>query len=348
MKPGSIPLLIGAALCIVGFAGYHWMTTPLIPYGDPGPSRIVDIPEGSTFRQVAILLEKEGMIASQWAFLLLGKLTRADRRILAGEYALHPGMRPTDILTDLQSGRMVLHSVTIPEGYTADQIADLLEQRGLAQKDEFVRLVHDRTFIQSLNLETASLEGYLFPNTYRFPRHKQARDLISIMVAGLWQAFTPEFHARARDVNMTPHQVLTLASLIEKETSVGDERPLISAVFHNRLKRYIPLQSDPTVIYGLSAFNGNLTKRDLAVASPYNTYRVAGLPPGPIANPGADSIRAALYPAATTYLYFVSRNDGTHKFSSTLVEHNRAVEKYQPVGRRDRHRPAPRSIQAPS
>lgn len=347
MKRGLTPVLVGTALCLAGFAGYHWMTKPLVPQESSGPARIVDIPEGTAFRQVAALLEKEGIIASQWAFLLLGKLTMSDRKILAGEYALHPAMRPPDILAHLQSGRVVLHAVTIPEGYTADQIAALLEQKGLAEKGEFIRLVHDRAFIRSLSLEAASLEGYLFPDTYRFPRHKQARDLITIMVAGLWQAFTPEFLARARNVNMTPHEVLTLASLIEKETSVGDERPLISAVFHNRLKRRIPLQSDPTVIYGLPAFNGNLTKRDLAVASPYNTYRVAGLPPGPIASPGADSIRAALYPAATNYLYFVSRNDGTHKFSSTLVEHNRAVEKYQPVGKHYR-RPAPRSARLPS
>jgi UPF0755 protein len=347
MKRRLTPVLIGVALCAAGFAGYQWMTQPLASQGDPGPVRIVDIPEGATFRQVATLLEQEGIIGSRWAFLLLGKLAFADRRILAGEYALHPAMRPRDILTDLQNGRMVLHSVTIPEGYTADQIAELLEQRGLANKDEFIRLVHDRNFIQSLHLQTTSLEGYLFPNTYRFSRHKQARDLITMMVVELWQAFPPDLQARATDVRMTTHQVLTLASLIEKETSVGDERPLISAVFHNRLKRHIPLQSDPTVIYGLSSFNGNLTKRDLAVASPYNTYRVAGLPPGPIANPGADSIRAALYPAATTYLYFVSRNDGTHKFSSTLVEHNRAVEKYQPVGKYQR-RPVQRAVRLPS
>ena len=330
MKRVLAPVLVVAALCAAGIAGFQWMTEPLSPPGAPGPVKIIDIPDGASFRQVAALLKREGVIASQWAFLLLGKLTAADRKILAGEYALHSGMRPPDILADMQNGRVVLHSVTIPEGLTAVQIADLLEQKGLAEKGEFIGLVHDRNFIRSLSLETASLEGYLFPDTYRFPRGEKVRDVIQTMVAGLWRVFTPELQTRAREVNMTPHQVLTLASLIEKETSVGEERALVSSVFHNRLKRRIPLQSDPTVIYGLAAFNGNLTKRDLAVASPYNTYRVAGLPPGPIAGPGADSIRAALYPASTNYLYFVARNDGTHKFSSTLIEHNRAVDKYQP------------------
>lgn len=330
MKRTLAPVLAAAILCAGGIAAYQWMTEPLAPPGSTGPVKIIDIPDGASFRQVAALLKKEGVIASQWAFLLLGKLTLADRRILAGEYAVHPGMRPMDILADMQNGRVILHSITIPEGFTAVQIADLLEQRGLAERGEFIRLVHDRAFIRSLDLDAASLEGYLFPNTYRFPRREKVGDMIQTMVAGLWRTFTPELRARAREVNMTPHQVLTLASLIEKETSVGDERPLISAVFHNRLKRSIPLQSDPTVIYGLTSFNGNLTRRDLAAPSPYNTYRITGLPPGPIASPGADSIRAALYPAPTSYLYFVARNDGTHKFSSSLTEHNRAVDKYQP------------------
>jgi UPF0755 protein len=149
------------------------------------------------------------------------------------------------------------------------------------------------------------------------------------LVAGLRQALTPDLYQRAKDVNLSLHQVLTLASVIEKETGVREERELVSAVFHNRLRRNLPLQSDPTIIYALDGFDGNLRVRDLALDSPYNTYRVVGLPPGPIANPGLQSIRAALYPAQTNYLYFVSRNDGSHYFSSTLEEHNRAVDKYQ-------------------
>ncbi|MGH7209627.1 MAG: endolytic transglycosylase MltG [Nitrospiraceae bacterium] len=327
--------LVACILCAAGIVGYQaarWTILPLVdPSSSPEPPavRIIEVSEGTTFRQLSALLENERLIASQWGFEILGRLTWADRRIPAGEYALHAGMRPTEILRQLRNGQVVQYPVTIPEGYTVAQIANLLEQKGLADKAEFLGLARDSNFIRTLGLDLSSLEGYLFPNTYHVPRRATSKDIISAMVTDLWQAFTPAFRARARDVNMSIHQVLTLASVIERETSVDGERELISAVFHNRLRRKIPLQSDPTVIYGLKHYDGNLRKRDLAVASPYNTYRVRGLPPGPIANPGARSIRAALFPAPTTFLYFVSRNDGTHVFSSTLDEHNRAVNKYQ-------------------
>jgi UPF0755 protein len=239
-------------------------------------------------------------------------------------------MRPRDILSKLRTGQVVLHPVTIPEGFTIAQIAEVLDLKGVTDIKEFVRLAHDPDFIlTALKLELPSLEGYLFPNTYHIARHTTAKDVITVLVENMWRIFTPEFRARAQDIHMTVHEVLTLASVIEKETGVDEERELVSSVFHNRLKRGIPLQSDPTVIYGMSLFDGNLKKRDLDKVGPYNTYRVAGLPPGPIANPGEHSIRAALYPAPTPYLYFVSRNNGTHEFSATLAEHNRAVEKYQ-------------------
>jgi len=335
MKRERASWLIVSVLCAAGVAGYlsvQWVLAPLVSQSGsstPPTVRTIDIPEGTTFRQLAALLEREHLIASQWGFLLLGRLTWMDRRILAGEYALHAGMRPTEILRELRNGHVVLYPVTIPEGYTVAQIAGLLEQKGLADKAEFLWLAHDWDFIRTLEIDVAGLEGYLFPNTYRIARHTKTKEIISTMVADFRQAFTPELRARAREINMSMHQVLTLASVIEKETSVDGERELISAVFHNRLQRKIPLQSDPTVIYGLGTYDGNLRKRDLSVASPYNTYRVRGLPPGPIASPGAQSIRAALFPAQTTFLYFVSRNDGTHVFSSTLAEHNRAVNKYQ-------------------
>jgi len=345
MTRALAPWLLTATVCAVGIGGYQgyrtvqWMLAPLAQAaGTPASDtlHIITIPEGATLKQVASLLERERLIPSRWGFLLLGKMKSADRRLLAGEYALHPGMRPAEILADILSGRVVLHSVTIPEGYTATQIADLLQQKGLTDGAEFARLTRDREFIRSLDLNEAGLEGYLFPETYRFPRSAKAGEVVRAMVNNLSQAFTTELRARAKDLDMTVHDVLTLASLIEKETGVDGERELISAVFHNRLRLRIPLQSDPTVIYGLDHFDGNLRKEDLTSTSPYNTYRVAGLPPGPIANPGAKSIRAALYPATAKYLYFVSRNDGTHVFSSSLEQHNQAVERYQkrPANRR--------------
>ncbi len=330
----NLRIVLGLAVFFVlaGGGWLFWVTEQPADRTGNRQVKVVEIPEGASFRQVAALLEKEQLLASQWGFLLLGKLSAVDRRVPAGEYALHAGMKPKEILSEILSGHVVLHTVTIPEGYTAAQIAELLGQKGLADPAEFLRLSHDREFIRTLDLDEAaltSLEGYLFPNTYRFAKHTKATEIIGTLVQGLEQALTPELRVRAKDVGMTVHQVLTLASVIEKETGAEEEQTLISAVFHNRLKRRIPLQSDPTVIYALESFDGNLKKRDLAVASPYNTYRVTGLPPGPIANPGAGAIMAALYPVPSSYLYFVSRNDGTHTFSSTLAEHNRAVEKYQ-------------------
>lgn len=329
MKRGLALLLGLAVLCAAGGGLWQWATTSSVDPPGLGVVRTLDIPEGATFRQVAELLQGARLLTHQWGFLLLGKLTASDRRIVAGEYALRSDMSPKELLAELRSGHVVLHPVTIPEGYTAAQIAELLDHKGILDGNEFLRLVHDRAFIRTLRLETDSLEGYLFPNTYRLAKRANSQEVIEAMVGGLRQVFTPEWQARAKDVNMSVHDVLTLASVIEKESGVEAERELVSAVFHNRLRRRIPLQSDPTVIYGIPNFNGNLTKKDLADANPYNTYRITGLPPGPIANPGAEAIRAALYPVPTSYLYFVSRNDGTHQFSSTLAEHNRAVEQYQ-------------------
>ncbi len=307
----------------------RWAQSPVASGPPKPPSHIVFIPEGSTFQQVATLLKNERLIRSRSAFLLLGKTRDNDRRVRPGEYELDAGMSSQDILAKLLAGRVVLHPVTIPEGYSLTQIAEVLAAQQVTDMNEFTRLARDRAFISTLGIEADSLEGYLFPETYSFAKGTKAREVIKTMVDGLHRVWDAELQEQAARMKMTLHQVLTLASVIEKETGTKDERELIAAVFHNRLRKKIPLQSDPTVIYGLPAFDGNIHKRDLSVVSPYNTYRVQGLPPGPIASPGAHSLRAALFPAQATYLYFVSRNDGTHQFSSTLAEHNQAVEKYQ-------------------
>jgi len=315
-----------------GLAWYQtirWAEAPLSTEAEQPPSKIVVIPEGAAFQRVAALLEEEQVIKSRSAFLWLGKSQDAERKIHPGEYELHAAMAPADILSKLVAGRVVLHDVTIPEGYTIGQIADAFADQRITDKVEFARLARDKSFMKTLGVSAESLEGYLYPDTYRFPRPTAAKAVLKAMVDQLSHVVTAEWQARAKELNLTMHQVLTLASVIEKETGSGEERPHIASVFHNRLKKKIPLQSDPTVIYGLPNFDGNLHKKDLSHASPYNTYRWAGLPPGPIASPGAQSIRAALYPTATQDLYFVSKNDGTHQFSATLVEHNKAVEKYQ-------------------
>ena len=322
-------LVVMVALGVAAYQTIRWAEGPVIPPEAHPPSKVVVIPDGSTFQYVATLLERERLIKSSSLFVLFGKSQSADRKVHAGEYELNPGMTPAEILAKLLNGQVVLHSLTIPEGLTIIQIADLASQQGLTDRAEFLRLAKDRAFIASLGIKAETLEGYLYPNTYKFPRAVKAREVLVAMVEQLKQVVGPDLLARMQELKMTMHEVLTLASVIEKETGSGGERPEISAVFHNRLKKHIPLQSDPTVIYGLPAFDGNLHKKDLSSPSPYNTYRVQGLPPGPIANPGIQAIRATLYPSDSRFLYFVSRNDGTHQFSATLIEHNKAVEKYQ-------------------
>ena len=331
----KLRLIVIVAITIVALAGaaayqmIRWAEAPVLSESDHPQEKLVVIAEGTPFNQVATLLERERLIRSRLAFLLLGKIQEADRKIHPGEYELNAAMRPAEILSKFLAGRVVLHAVTIPEGHTITQIADVLDEQRITNKAEFVKLASDKSFIETLGISADTVEGYLYPDTYRFARSTAAKDVIRAMMDQLGRVMTQEWQARAKDINMTLHEVLTLASVIEKETGFGDERFQISSVFHNRLKKRIPLQSDPTVIYGLENFDGNLHKRDLSHPSPYNTYRWTGLPPGPIASPGAQSIRAALYPTPSAYLYFVSKNDGTHQFSATLVEHNKAVERYQ-------------------
>jgi UPF0755 protein len=332
MKWRLILIVVLAVVVLAGLVGYQmiqWAKAPVLSATDHPPQKIVVIPEGASFHQAATLLEREQLIKSRSAFVLLAKAQEAERKIHPGEYELHAAMPPEEILAKLLAGRVMLHPVTIPEGYTINQIADVLADLRITDRAEFMRFASDKAYLKTLGMSANTAEGYLYPDTYRLTRPTSGKEIIKVMVGQFGQVMTQEWQARAKDIHLTVHEVVTLASVIEKETGSGDERPRISSVFHNRLKKRIPLQSDPTVIYGLPTFDGNLHKKDLSNPSPYNTYRWAGLPPGPIASPGADSIRAALYPAASTYLYFVSKNDGTHQFSATLVEHNKAVEKYQ-------------------
>jgi UPF0755 protein len=257
----------------------------------------------------------------------------ADRSVKSGEYALDPGMRPAEILAKLVAGEVMTHAVVLPEGLRADEVAARLEEAGILSAAEFVRAVHDPERARALGVEAAGLEGYLYPETYRFRRGASAPEVAATMLEEFRARLTPEDHAAIARSGFSLHQVVTLASIVEKETSVGAERPLVAAVFRNRLARGMRLQSDPTVIYGLvranGGFDGNLRKRDLGADTPWNTYTRGGLPPGPIASTTIDSIRAVLAPADVRYLYFVARRDGTHVFSNTLAEHTRAVNLHQ-------------------
>ncbi len=328
LSPLLILTLVAGSLAF--FVGVHFLTFLYIPLSKEEVNKVIEVPTGATLRDVAMILSKENLISQVPYFILLGKLSVTERKIKPGEYAFTTRMPPLEIMDALRKGRILTYELVVPEGYTADQIAHLVEDQKMADYDTFMALVHDPEFIRSMGLRADSLEGYLFPDTYYFPKKIGAEEVIKTMVAKFQNTFESQLEERAEELNMTKNEVITLASIIEKETAVESERPLVSAVFHNRLKRKIPLQSDPTVIYALLPdFHGTLHKRHLKVNSPYNTYRNKGLPPGPIANPGRESLYAALYPDSVDYLYFVSKNDGTHYFSSSLQEHNRAVNKYQ-------------------
>jgi UPF0755 protein len=246
---------------------------------------------------------------------------------------LSAAMPPRQILAIMVKGEVKLHKLTIPEGYNAYQIAELVSQAGYGAQDEFDKIVSDAALVRKLGLEAETLEGYLFPDTYFFPKDVTMEKIISTMVQRFWSIFKPEWQDRTKSLGFSVHQVVTLASIIEKETGAAFERPRISSVFHNRLRKKMRLESDPTVIYGIIDFDGNLTRKHLKTRTPYNTYKIRGLPVGPIANPGRASLEAALFPEKTAYIYFVSKKDTTHYFSTNLKEHNRAVRKYQ-LGRK--------------
>jgi UPF0755 protein len=321
-----VGLVFGVFICLLTIGGFLWMNQP---NGGPGQPQLVEIPPGTPFTQVSHILHRHHLIGSEWFFTVLGRVQRVDRNIMPGEYELHAGMRPTELLEKLVKGEVYHYTLTIPEGFNVVQIADILEQKHLALKQDILRLIRDPTFIQSLNIQAATLEGYLFPDTYQLSRYTPPESIIRTFVNRFHDVVTPDLQDRATSMGMTLQEVLTLASVVEKETGLATERSLVSGVFHNRLRRGIPLQSDPTVIYALESFDGNIRKADLSVNSPYNTYKVRGLPPGPIANPGLAAIHAALYPTQTDFVYFVARNDGSHQFSATLEDHNKAVDIYQ-------------------
>jgi len=297
---------------------------------------VITIKPGSSLNQLSRLLQEKGVIRNQTFFYILARLRRVDTRIKFGEYQLSNRMFSNEVLNKIIQGKQIEYSITIPEGLTLLQIADLYSKKGLADKNKFIRMATDSDFAASLDINEEILEGYLFPDTYKFIRDIGERKIIFCMVQRFKEVYDKKIRERTKDVNLSQRKVVTLASMIEKETANSEEKKLISAVFHNRLKKNMRLQCDPTVIYGLDHFTGKLTKKDLKIYTPYNTYLIDGLPPAPISNPGIDSIRAVLYPAEVDYLYFVSKNDGTHYFSTTLSEHNQAVNKYQRSARRSK------------
>lgn len=285
-------------------------------------TKIITVKKGMNLKKVSALLEEEGIIRSRHLLIGMATLFRKRNEIKAGEYEFHTKMLPTKVLTILIKGQVKRHLVTIPEGYTLSQIAQHLEDLNIVKREAFLQKATSPAFISSLGLchpgqpgSLSTLEGYLFPDTYHLVREMAPEEVIRLMVHQFKKVFGTDQQSQASQLGISQSEAVILASIIEKETSLSEEKPLISAVLHNRLRRKIPLQSDPTVIYGIKNFDGNLTRAHLLKPSPYNTYLTSGLPPTPICNPGKDSILAALHPAPVSYLYFVSKNDGTHHFS---------------------------------
>ncbi|MDR7433817.1 MAG: endolytic transglycosylase MltG [Armatimonadota bacterium] len=302
-------------------------TSPIDPRGQP---KSIVIPRNASTSQIGELLEREKLIRHRLFFTAAVGIMNRSGDLKAGEYRLSPAMSLWEIVARLVKGEALLHSVTIPEGFTASQIAALLEERGLAKRERFLALVFEPSrFPFSFLAGARSLEGYLFPDTYLLPRGVREEAIIQRMLQRFDEVVSQEMRERAKALGLSLHQIVTIASMIEREAKRPEERPLIAQVIYNRLKRGMRLEIDATVLYALGHHKERLDLRDLDVESPYNTYRHPGLPPGPIANPGLDSIRAALYPANADYLYYVAKPDGSHVFSRTYQEHLEAQRRIQ-------------------
>ena len=324
----------GFALASIALlALFVWLAVSLYQSRAFTPEAVfVEVERGMGANAVARLLEESGVIGSRHSFIMSYRLFYYPRKIRAGEYALSSPLRAKEVLDLLVKGKVFLHTVTVPEGRTALEIAPLIAPFLADGEGGFMAAFRDVQVISSIDREADNLEGYLFPETYSIPKGISSTEAIGAMVDQFRATLSGAWPARAEFLRMSIRQVVTLASLIEKESSVAEEKKLVSAVFHNRLRIRMKLDCDPTIIYALKQkglFNGNLTKKDMSLDSPYNTYRYPGLPPGPICNPGRGALEAALYPADEAYLYFVSRNDGSHHFSRTFAEHQNAVRRFQ-------------------
>ena len=328
IKWGALLLLLVA----LG-AGYWIYSGVQRPYqGYEGSEQFVEIPPGTGTAAMARRLADAGVVRSPEAFRLAVWLRGSGRRLQAGEYRFDRPMSPAEVVDKLARGDVYVRAITFREGLTIREMASIFENAEFGSATDFIAASKNAALINDLDPAARDLEGYLFPDTYTLPRTATAAQLVERMVAQFKKVLTPEVRQQAADRGLDVRELVTLASLVEKETAKPDERTIVAGVYTNRLRIGMGLQCDPTVIYALmlaGRYDGNIRRADLQIDSPYNTYRYAGLPPGPIAAPGAAAIRAAAHPADVPYLYYVSRNDGSHVFSTTLDEHNRNVYEYQ-------------------
>lgn len=309
---------------------------------DPGSSKtaIVEIYKKQTGAEIARLLVNQGIVQDAHNMLVLGKFMRQWRKIKAGEYKLSPAMTPIEVFSVITSGVSMAHPVTLKEGENIYELAADFEEKKLATQAKILALLKDNKFMAKNGFKAPyppTLEGYLYPETYNFNKSMSPEEMLGKMTKHFWTIWNDSIAPKLAQLpegspakGMSMHEVVTLASIIEKETGASSERPKISSVFHNRLRKKMRLQSDPTTIYGMwERYEGNIHREDLQIPSPYNTYTLKALPVGAICSPGKEAMLAAIEPEATEFLYFVSRNDGTHVFSKTLQEHNQAVADFQ-------------------
>ncbi|NMC73274.1 MAG: endolytic transglycosylase MltG [Geobacteraceae bacterium] len=313
-------------LLLLPFLFYHHFLRS--PRGKGNVVKVVDFSSGSSMKKISEELARARIISSSSLFAIYARLENADVKAKAGTYRFSDAMTPRQILSMLEAGDVYELRFSVPEGYSIYQIAEMLDSRGIFTKESFLRQCFNPHILAELGIQAKSVEGFLCPSTYTIRPGTDESTLIREMVNRFHSTYKRTFGERARIRGLRQYEIVTLASMIEKEAVAAEEKPLIASVFHNRLKLKMPLQSDPTSIYGIRAFAGRITKRDILRDTPYNTYRIKGLPPGPIGNPSMDAIKAVLNPARTRYLYFVAKMDGTHHFSETLEEHNQAVQKY--------------------
>ena len=329
-----ILLILVVLVLVVAAAGGAWTyVTMERPYkGYAEAEQYVEIPTGSGTVSMGRRLADMGVIRSAPAFRLAVWMRGAGRKLQAGEYRFDRPMTTAEVVDKIARGDVYVRAITFREGLNVREMATVFESGGFGTAADFMAAARRGQLVHELDPEARDLEGYLFPDTYTLQRRTTAEQLIERMVNRFTKALTPEIQQQAATRGLSVRQLVTLASLVEKETGKGEERPIVAGVYANRLRIGMGLQCDPTVIYALmlaGRYDGNIRKDDLQIDSPYNTYRYRGLPPGPIAAPGAASLAAAANPADVPYLYFVSRGDGSHVFSATLDEHNRNVVQYQ-------------------
>jgi UPF0755 protein len=322
-----IPLLIALALLIIAPPSIYYFYL-VSPTGTGSNVQVFEFGRGESLKKIATTLEERKIIRSAGIFTLYARLHGDASHLQAGYYRVSDGMSPAEILRKMVAGEVFAIRFAIPEGYSIYQIAELLAGRNIFDKEAFLKECFDKPLLKELKIDGESVEGYLYPCTYDLNPGITPADAIRLMVRKFESVYGSEFAKSASESRMTKREIVILASIIEKEAIAPAERPIIASVFHNRLHRGMPLQSDPTAVYGVRAFAGAVSKSDISRNSPYNTYLINGLPPGPIGNPGRDAMEAAIKPAATDFLYFVAKKDGTHYFSRTLEEHNLAVRRY--------------------